>query len=1000
MTFVLTKFEIHIIMKENQIKLCKKSIQRLTYLFGIIGLLLVVLFPIFLKAQSPQAIPYQAIARDANGNPLPNQPISLQFSIHDATINGTIVYQETQSVNTNQFGLFICNLGSGIPIVGTLATVNWGSDLKFLQVEMDPLGGTSYTDMGTTQLMSVPYALYAQNSHSWSLNGNAGTDPNAQQLGTTDSTDLVIKTDNYEAARFFSNPTTGGGINPPVNHFSLMRSGLVNQKWPMVASFQLGSYEASIEGRTQMDIVLLNGSGVNPDNKVMSLLANGNIGIGNTSPTEKLDVNGIGKFGPYLKIGTDVAEGYFQNAQDGAYRALQTGGDQGYWFQDYNGVNTTMYVGLNGTYQRHVGIGHTTPQHMLSVGAASSDQQGLMIRGFGNDGTWKGGAAFGYNQGSVIMGELFGVPTIGGHNGNLSAWNHLAINPAGGHVGIGTSNPIAKLDVAGNVRIADGTQGAGKLLKSDANGLASWSQVTLPDLINLPNARDISCLAPVGSVGTGSGPTSIQLSGNFSFVVNPANNIIQAINITNPSAPSVVSFVLTDNYPLAMSVSNDFAYVVNFSSHTMQVINISNPASMTVVGSVGTDLNPVSISVQGNYAYVANRNGNSLQVFDISNPTIPVLVSTLALPNAPQFVKVSGNNACLTYQNSNVFQIINISNPAVPTIVGNTTSGFWLTDITISGNYAYVLNNAGTLEVIDISNPASPNNVTNVATGSNPYAIYITGIYASVVCAGSNTMQVFNISNPLAPTLIGTLTNGLSFPQSVIISENFAYICNDNNSLTVAQLFCNNELSIDPVTNEVITTSVLPENWSRSGNNIHNSNNGNVGIGTSSPTATLDVAGNVKIADGTEGAGKVLTSDANGNATWKKNQTAGSASGFGPTITSATNFIGPTITVTITSSTQTVFISASKALGSGPTGAFDLNIWPMCKMVGDPYFQYIGGGMLGLSCAPNTRQTYAINGVFSNLPPGIYEFGMGGYSSNAVNWNNNEWGYVSYILME
>lgn len=961
---------------------------------------LVFFFPALVWSQAPPAIPYQAIARQANGDIIANQSLTIRFTVHDSSVFGPVIFQETHQTATNVLGLFTCSIGQGLPIQGALNTINWGHGAKFLQVEFDPQGGSNFMDMGTTQLMSVPYALFAEQSNGWSLNGNAGTDPLVNSLGTTDSTDLMIKTANYEAMRVFSNPTTGGGINAPTNHLRLMRSGLVNQKWPMVASFQLGSYESNIEGRTQLDIALLYGSGVNPDNKVMSLLANGNVGIGNTAPTEKLDVNGIGKFGTHLKIGTNVSEGYFQNAQDGAYRALQTGGDQGYWFQDYNGVNTTLYIGLNGTYQRHVGIGNTTPQHLLSVGEASSDQQGVMVRGFSNEGTWKGGAAFGYNQGSVLLGELAGVPTIGGHNGNLSAWNHLAINPSGGNVGIGTFNPTAKLDVAGNLRIADGTQGAGKLLKSDANGVAAWSQVTLPDLINLPATKDISCLAQVGAVGTGSGPTSIQISGNYAFAANPANNMIQAINISNPSAPGIVSLVSTDNYPLAMSVSGDFAYVVNFSGNTMQVINISNPASMTVVGSVATDLNPVSISVQGPYAYVANRNGNSLQVFDISNPTLPSLVSTLTLPNQPQFVRVSGNYACLTYLNSNVFQVIDINNPAAPVIVGTTTSGNWLTSMTISGNYAYVLNFNGTMEVIDISNPLAPNNAASVATGSNPYAIYISGIYACVVCAGSNTMQVFNISNPLAPTLMSTLTDGLSFPQSVIVSGNFAYICNDNNSLTVAQLFCNNEVSVDPVTNQVMTNSVLPENWSRNGNNITNTNTGNVGIGTTSPAAKLDVAGNVKIADGTQGEGKVLTSDANGNASWKKNQTAGSASGYGPAISNMTDFIGPKVTVTITSSTQTVFITASKALGSGPTGAGQLNIWPVCKMIGDPYFQYSGGGIFGLSCAPNTRQTYSINGVFSNLPPGIYEFGMGGYSSNAANWNSNEWGYVSYILMD
>lgn len=873
-------------------------------------------------AQAPQAIPYQAVARDVNGNVLGNQAISLRFSVHDLLPSGTIVYQETQSLSTNSLGLFTCNLGQGVIIVGTLSSVNWGSGEKYIQVEFDAAGGTNYTDMGTTQLMSVPYALYAGSSNGWTTTGNSGTNDVANALGTNDATDLVIKTDNFETARLFSNPETSSGINPPTDRLRLMRTGLVNQKWPMVASFQLGSYEANIEGRTQMDIALLNNSGVYADTKVMSLLANGHVGIGNTTPHAPLQLS--------------------------------------------NSLSNRKIVLYETSDNDHEFLGLGVNPGMLRYQVANSSDNHAFFAGNG-----------------------------------ASASNELMRITGTGNVGIGTQTPTTKLDIAGNIKIADGTQGAGKLLKSDANGVASWSHVTLPDLLNMPSTKDISCLSPIGSVGTGSGPTSIQLSGNYAFVANPANNIIQAFNISNPSDPIVGNFVLTDNYPIDLSVVNNYAYVVNFTSNTFQVINVSNPAAMTVVGSVATDLNPVSISVQGNYAYVANRNGNSMQVFDITNPLAPLLAGTLALSNAPQFIKIAGNYAYLLYQNSNVFQVIDISNPVLPAIVGTTTAGYWLQNMTISGNYAYVLNSAGTMEVIDISNSASPNNVASLATGSNPYAIYISGIYACVVCAGSNAMQVFDISNPIAPGLIGTLAEGLSFPQSVIVSENFAYICNDNNSLTVVQLFCNNELSIDPVTNEVITTSVLPENWSRSGNNINNINNGNVGIGTSSPTAKLDIAGNIKIADGTQGTGKVLTSDASGNATWQPNQSAGMASFLGdpPTVNNA--FIGPTVSVVITSSTQKVMWNVSKALGSTAVGGADgLNIYAAYALSGSANLNTVGGGIFGLRCAQNTRQTVAISGVVTGLAPGTYVFGMAGGSSNPANWNNNEWGYVTYILME
>ena len=113
------------------------------------------------NAQAPQGIPYQAVARDNAGNLIKSQPISLRFSIHDVTASGTVVYSETHTVTTDALGLFSVNIGGGTATVGTLAGVNWGTGAKYTQVELDVTGGSNYTDMGTTKMMSVPYALFA-----------------------------------------------------------------------------------------------------------------------------------------------------------------------------------------------------------------------------------------------------------------------------------------------------------------------------------------------------------------------------------------------------------------------------------------------------------------------------------------------------------------------------------------------------------------------------------------------------------------------------------------------------------------------------------------------------------------------------------------------------------------------------------------------------------------------------------------------------------------------
>jgi len=118
----------------------------------------------FAKAQAPQAIPYQAAARNSSGVVLVNKTIGLRFTLHDATASGTTVYQETQNATTNAVGMFIVNIGQGSVVSGTFSNINWASGNKFTQVEYDSTAsGSHYVDLGTQQLMSVPYALNSGN---------------------------------------------------------------------------------------------------------------------------------------------------------------------------------------------------------------------------------------------------------------------------------------------------------------------------------------------------------------------------------------------------------------------------------------------------------------------------------------------------------------------------------------------------------------------------------------------------------------------------------------------------------------------------------------------------------------------------------------------------------------------------------------------------------------------------------------------------------------------
>ncbi len=128
-----------------------------------------------LHAQTPQAINYQAVARDKSGTSISGKTLSLRLSIEDAS--GKILYQETQSATTNNFGLFSLAIGKGKVVSGTFSSIDWSKGSRFLQVEIDSANTSNYVQLGTTEMQAVPYALYAENSggsiiSNWTISGD------------------------------------------------------------------------------------------------------------------------------------------------------------------------------------------------------------------------------------------------------------------------------------------------------------------------------------------------------------------------------------------------------------------------------------------------------------------------------------------------------------------------------------------------------------------------------------------------------------------------------------------------------------------------------------------------------------------------------------------------------------------------------------------------------------------------------------------------------------
>jgi hypothetical protein len=128
----------------------------------IISSLILVCAYFISSAQAPQSIPYQAVVRNTDGSVMANTAITMTFMIHDVTATGTVVYEENHTATTNAQGLISLNVGGGSVVSGAFSGINWGSGSKFLHVLMN--AGNGIVDLGTQQMMSVPYALYSKSS--------------------------------------------------------------------------------------------------------------------------------------------------------------------------------------------------------------------------------------------------------------------------------------------------------------------------------------------------------------------------------------------------------------------------------------------------------------------------------------------------------------------------------------------------------------------------------------------------------------------------------------------------------------------------------------------------------------------------------------------------------------------------------------------------------------------------------------------------------------------
>ncbi len=117
-------------------------------------------------SQTPQGIKYQAVIRDNNNAVIANQSAGIQISILESSTSGNVIYQETFTETTNAYGLIHITIGKGNVTTGDFTQIDWENAPYFIETAVDQSGGTNYAVLGVSEILSVPYALYAEKSTS------------------------------------------------------------------------------------------------------------------------------------------------------------------------------------------------------------------------------------------------------------------------------------------------------------------------------------------------------------------------------------------------------------------------------------------------------------------------------------------------------------------------------------------------------------------------------------------------------------------------------------------------------------------------------------------------------------------------------------------------------------------------------------------------------------------------------------------------------------------
>lgn len=524
------------------------------------------------SAQVPEKMSYQAVIRNNSGQLVPNQSVAVKVSILQGSPAGAAVYSERLTGNTNANGLVSLEIGSGTVLTGTFNTIDWTTGSYYLKTETDPAGGTNYIIAGTSQLLSVPYAMYAK-----SAGGGGGgftlpytnTLNNASSLfsliNNGDGTSLegvnMTTTSNIAAIRGIVNSASPGGFSSGLRGINNGTGGLGVGIYGSQAGSGWGVYGVTPDGLGVYGNASANGYGV---------YANSNTGTGLNATSN----NGIpANFSIYnnannnnVIVANSVGNGTVVNVTttgNGAGVRSSTGA--GFGIHGITSAQTSAGVVGDNNGNGEAVVGRTTSDIAGAV-VGRNDGGGYGVRGFVATNTT--------GTGIGVLGQI-GLNSSTGRAGRFENFNTTNLKNT------------FEVETNGNGNIPDNTQGnAASFLVNNTNSVAAAVRGEVKTIFGNFGAAGIFGI----SSGTGG------FAGLF-HASNVSGNGPALVAITDGNGNAITANASKDGNGVETNIDGAgnalYAWVPSFATGRagrFNIFNTSNTSDVITVTTVGNGI--------------------------------------------------------------------------------------------------------------------------------------------------------------------------------------------------------------------------------------------------------------------------------------------------------------------------------------------------------------------------------------------------------------------------